>query len=236
MLTIINQILMPNVKNTIVDSFLSVVAPHLCSGCGQIGSTFCDNCKYNISNEPFSGCILCEKSAITGICDDHKVAFNQAWVVGIRSGALQRLIGGFKFRNMKSSSFDLADLLHKRLPRLPITTVIVPIPTTAAHIRERGYDHAALIAHELGRIRHLPVQRLLVRNNSFVQHHASRKNRLIQAATAFKIEGIVNSSTPYIILDDVVTTGATIAQAALLLKNAGANTIWVAATSRQPLD
>ncbi|MDB5160618.1 MAG: putative amidophosphoribosyltransferase [Candidatus Saccharibacteria bacterium] len=227
---------MLNVKNTILDSLLAVVAPHLCSGCGQIGSTFCDNCKYNIIDEPISACILCEKPSSQGVCADHKTAFNQAWIVGMRSGALQRLVGGFKFRNMKASYKDLADLLHKRLPQLPHLTVFVPIPTTPVHIRERGYDHMLLVARGLGRLRHLPVEQFLVRDNFLVQHRANRKDRFAQAATAFKVKGIIDPNSTYILLDDVITTGSTILQAALLLKQAGATTIWVAATSRQPLD
>ncbi len=227
---------MQNVKNTIVDRLLAVVAPHLCSGCGRIGSTFCDNCKYDITQEPFLGCILCEKPTINGVCDDHKAVFNQAWVVGIRSGALQRLIGGFKFRNMKAASVELADLLHKRLPPFPSGVVFVPIPTTPLHIRERGYDHMLLIANQLGRLRHFPVQKLLIRENHLIQHRASREQRLIQATTAFRVEGVVDPRAIYILLDDVVTTGATIVQAATLLRQAGATIVWVAATSRQPLD
>lgn len=155
---------------------------------------------------------------------------------GVRSGALQRLIGGFRFKNMKASSRDHADSLHRRLPHLPASIVFVPIPTTSRHIRERGYDHMLLIAKHLGRLRHAPVRQLLVRNHSLVQHRANRKDRFLQATTAFKIDGTIRADTTYILLDDVVTTGATIAQAALVLKNAGAAQIWVAATSRQPLD
>ena len=227
---------MQNVKNTIVDSLLAVVAPHLCSGCGLIGSTFCDNCKYDIIQEPFSGCVMCEKLAINGVCDDHKSVFNQAFVVGTRSGSLQRLIGGFKFRNMKNASVDLADLLHRRLPSLPKNSVFVPIPTTAIHIRERGYDHMLLIAKQLGRLRHSPVQKLLNRNNNLVQHHAGRQQRLEQASSAFRVQGVIDPCMTYILLDDVVTTGATIMWAATLLRQAGATIVWVAATSRQPLD
>jgi len=227
---------MPNVKNTIIDVILSTVAPHLCFGCGQIGSTFCDNCKYNISEEPFFGCILCEKPNLNGICDDHKVAFNQAWTVGIRSGPLQLLIGGFKFRNLKAASLDLADLLHRRLPQLPANTVLVSIPTVPSHIRERGYDHMYLITKELARLRRLRITPVLVRDNSLTQHRANRKDRLIQASSAFKVTGIIDPSPIYVLVDDVVTTGATIQQAALLLKKAGATDIWVAAIARQPLD
>jgi ComF family protein len=227
---------MLNVKNTILESLLSVVAPHLCSGCGRVGGTFCNNCKYDIIDEPYADCILCEKASPSGVCAEHKVAFNQAWVVGYRSGGLQRLIGGYKFRHMKAASVDLADLLNMTLPQLPVGTIIVPIPTTPAHIRERGYDHMVLIAMQLGRLRHLPVQQLLQRDNMLIQHHVGRKDRLKQAKTAFRVEGVIDADAIYLILDDVVTTGATISQAAYLLHRAGATTTWVAVTSRQPLD
>lgn len=227
---------MLNVKNTMIDKVLGFVAPHPCSGCGEIGVTFCDNCKYNISTEPFLGCVVCQKPAVRGVCEDHNMVFNQAWVVGVRSGPLQRLVGGFKFKNMKAAADDLSNLLDRRLPPLPRSVVFVPIPTTPAHIRERGYDHMLLIALQLGRTRHVPVQQLLVRDNTLTQHRVNRKERFKQAASAFKVEGVVDPSKIYILLDDVITTGATIQQAATLLRQAGATTVWAAATSYQPLD
>jgi len=59
---------------------------------------------------------------------------------------------------------------------------------------------------------------------------------MIQALSAFGIHGSVDPRATYLIIDDIVTTGATIEYAALLLKEAGAKTIWVAAIARQPLD
>jgi len=227
---------MLNVKNTMIDRMLDFVAPHPCSGCGQIGTSFCGNCKYNINTEPFLGCILCEKPSLQGVCVDHKVGFNQAWVVGVRSGPLQRLIGGFKFKNMKAAASDLCDLLNSRLPPLPASSIFVPIPTTPAHIRERGYDHMLLITLLLGKRRHLPVQQVLVRDNTLTQHLVNRKERFKQVTSAFRVEGPIDPHKTYIIVDDVITTGATIQQAAMLLKEAGATTVWVAATSYQPLD
>jgi ComF family protein len=227
---------MLNVKNTMLDQLLAVVAPHLCLGCGQIGSTFCDNCKYDIISEPLSGCVLCNNISTIGICDDHKVAFNQAWVVGVRSGALQRLIGGFKFRNMKESAWELAVLLHQRLPPLPAGTIIVPVPTSSAHIRERGYDHMVLIAKQLAHLRRLRYRPLLRRTGQSTQHSVGRKQRFIQVVSAFRVDGLLDSSPTYLLIDDIVTTGATISQAALQLRMAGATTIWVAACARQPLD
>ena len=219
-----------------IDALLSMVAPHLCSGCSQIGSTFCDNCKYNISEEPFSGCILCQKPHPFGVCDDHNSSYNQAFVVGERSGALQQLIGGFKFKNMKAASVALADLLDARLPPLPTDSVIVSIPTSPAHIRERGYDHMSLIAKRLGTLRRVTVSKVLVRDNTLTQHHANRKDRIEQAKSAFRVNQPLSADLTYIIVDDVVTTGATIEQAARQLRAAGATNVWVAAIARQPLD
>ena len=227
---------MLNVKNTIIDTLLSVVAPHLCSGCGEIGTTFCDNCKYDIIRVPFLHCILCDRAAEIGVCDDHKTVFNQAWVVGSRGSALQRLIDEFKFKNMKASAAELADLLDKRLPPLPNGTVFVPIPTAPSHIRERGYDHTLLITKELARKRLLPVKQVLLRHNELTQHRVGRKERFIQAETAFTVKSALDPELMYVIVDDVVTTGATITQAAKLLRQARAVNICAAITSWQPLD
>jgi len=227
---------MINVKNTILIHLLDMVAPHLCSRCGQIGTPFCGNCKYDITHEVIPCCVLCKKNATNGICPDHKAPFAQAWSVGERSGGLQRLIGNFKFQNLKSAGKELASLLDMILPTLPPTTVLISIPTTPAHIRERGYDHALLITQELGIIRKIPVRSVLKRGNHLTQHHGDRKTRLRQAKTAFYVEGVLDSTLTYLLIDDVVTTGATITRAAQLLKDAGATTVLVAVTSYQPLD
>jgi len=227
---------MLNVKNTMVDILLSFIAPHPCSGCGILGYTFCDNCKYNIISEAFSCCIVCGKPNNKNVCYNHNLAFQQAYIVGERSGVLQRLIGSFKFRNVKEAALPLAELLRDRLPRLSRQYVIVPIPTIPAHIRERGYDHMELIAERLASLTHSSVARVLTRREMHVQHRSSREERLIQAQSAFTVESMLSPELTYILLDDIITTGATIQYAAQLLKDAGAKDIWVAAIARQPLD
>ena len=225
-----------NVKNTMLDKVLEFVAPHLCSGCGKTGSPLCDNCKYDIITETFSGCVVCLKHERNGICQDHEAGYAQAWVVGLRKGALQRLIGGFKFQNMKAAALSLAQLLDQRLPALPDDTLLVPIPTATSHIRERGYDHMLLIAKYLSRIRGLPLAPLIGRSHNLTQHHSSRQARITQARSAFRLVGAVRPDKTYLLLDDVVTTGSTLAEASRLLVGAGASRVWVGAIARQPLD
>lgn len=218
-----------------IDKMLSVVAPHLCSGCGKIGTAFCERCKYDIKEMPFSGCLLCKRASEDGICSSHETAYNQAWIVGERQGGLQRLVGGFKFQNMKAAAENLAELLDERLPPLPADTVVVPIPTAPAHIRERGYDHMLLVAQYFAFIRGLPLSQVIGRNTMATQHHANRQARIVQAQSAFRVIGDV-LSVPYLLLDDVVTTGSTVAEASRALKEAGARSVWVGAIARQPLD
>jgi len=227
---------MQNVKNTMIDKMLSVVAPHLCSRCGKVGSLLCDSCKYDIMKSSFVGCIVCGAPTAVGICQRHHISYQRAWVVGERKAVLQRLIGNYKFQNMKAAAETLADLLDERLPDLPIDTVIVPIPTASSHIRERGYDHLLLIAKYLALKRGVSIERLLGRANTATQHHANREKRIEQAQSAFRITGEVKPDQTYLLVDDVVTTGSTIDQASRLLAEAGARTIWVAAVARQPLD
>ena len=149
-----------------IDGLLALVAPHHCSGCHEIGTLLCDNCKYDISSEWSERCIQCLAPSPTGICSHHRAAYKKAWFVGERKDTLQHLIGGLKFQNTKAAAKHLADLLNDHLPDLPADTIIIPIPTAASHIRERGYDHMLLIAQHLAQKRNLQMDnRLLIRKN-----------------------------------------------------------------------
>jgi ComF family protein len=149
---------------------------------------------------------------------------------------LQSLIDAYKFENTCAAYGSLADLLHARLPDLPANTIVVPIPTISSHIRQRGYDHTLLIARSLAKRRGFVVTPLLRRQTDTKQRDATRRQREQQAEAAFYIQGAVDETRPYLLIDDIATTGATLRHAARKLKEAGAGTIWVAAIARQPLD
>jgi len=219
-----------------IDRVLSVVAPHLCSGCGKIGTLLCGRCKSHIANDPFRYCLVCKSTTSLGICIEHNKSYEKAWIVGTRSGPLQQLIGGFKFMNVKAAAKDLAKLLDLRLPTLPAHTIVVPVPTAPAHIRERGYDHMALIAKYFASRRGLQCSAVLGRAGVATQHRSNKQERIIQAKTAFTIQAKIAPQTPYLLLDDVVTTGSTIDEASKLLALSGASKVWIGALAYQPLD
>ncbi len=226
-----------NVKNTIVELLMDIIAPHPCLGCGKVGSVLCAHCKYNIISEPFVGCIVCGIACKSGICTSHHSPIEKAFVVSERSGVLEKAINSLKFHNLKAAAKDLAVLLDESLPLLPANTIIVPIPTVSSHIRQRGYDQVELIARYFAELRELEIKNVLRRVGTDTQHKLGRPERELAAKRAFRLENgyEVPSNSPVLILDDIITTGSTVQQAALLLKPLSQH-VWVGALAYQPLD
>ena len=219
-----------------VERLLQIIAPHYCYGCAKVGSILCANCKYDIADESNDVCIVCLVPTSVGVCISCRKSYSRAWFVGERHDVLRQVIDGFKFERVKSASRELADLLDSRLPSLPPQCVLVPVPTVTSHIRQRGYDHTLLIARHLGKARGLLVKQLLSRHHSEVQRGKSKQERFAHMSTAFGCKDTLDSAKVYIVIDDVVTTGATLRYAAEALVRAGAGDVWVAAVARQPLD
>ena len=220
-----------------LDDILSIIAPHHCCGCDEAGSLLCANCKYNITSELKMVCSVCGRpTASTCLCGKCLVPYEKAWIVGEREGVLQRLIGLYKFERARTAYKPLGNLLLDVLPELPADTVIVPVPTTPGRIRERGYNHMLMIARYVARIRGLKCQQIIRRQTNTKQRQATAKKRDAQAKNAFFVKDKVDADTPYLILDDVMTTGATIKYASQVLRDAGAKHVWVAIIARQTLD
>lgn len=222
-----------------IDKLLGIIAPHYCYGCNNPGCSLCDNCKYNIISEPFSGCIVCQRpSGEQGVCLSCETPFSRAWCVSERVDILEKVLDGYKFERQKTSATILAELLDERLPDFSHhDIVVVPIPTVASHVRQRGYDHTRLIAKEFARLRKSAIDTsLLQRKTKTKQFGASKKQRIAQAKVAYGVTKSLDSRKVYLIIDDIATTGSTLKYASKALKDSGAMRIWVAVIARQPLD
>ena len=213
----------------------SLLAPHYCCSCGVVGSLLCEYCKYDIINDSFEACILCHRLArpSENICTACNSAFTKAWCVGSRSEGLKELLNRYKFERSRAAYVPLAELLHTTLPALPNDIIIVPIPTIAPHIRERGYDQTALLACQVAKLRSLTYSPLLQRKTNSVQRRASRKQRILQAKEAFMAKKCAGR---YLVIDDISTTGSTLNAAATVLLDAGASEVWVAVVASQPIE
>lgn len=221
-----------------IDTLLAIVAPHHCSGCGDVGSLLCENCKYDIIHEPYSLCVACAEGLAgnSGLCSACKLPYKRAWCVAPRQDQLQRLIDAYKFNNAQAAYKPLVELLDLHLPELPADVAIVPIPTVASHIRQRGYDHVRLIAQQFAKTRGIQLAPALNRQTTTMQRGATAKQRDEQAKKAYGCSVKLDPNKVYLLIDDVITTGATMKYAAKTLRDAGAKKVWVASVSRQPLD
>ncbi|HEY1085892.1 MAG TPA: hypothetical protein VGE34_04165 [Candidatus Saccharimonadales bacterium] len=221
-----------------IDHLLRIIAPSPCYGCGQIGLSLCDNCEFDIVNEPYVGCVSCQRPAGTkGICNTCVVLYDQAWVVSERTDVIENLLDGYKFEREKASFRIFAKLLHSRLPIFgDIHIEFVPIPTISSHIRQRGYDHMKLITRELARLRNASYSPVLVRKTNTKQLGSSKVQRIQNAKHAFEVRKPLDDTIMYVLVDDVFTTGSTITYAAKALRDAGAGSVSAAIIARQPLD
>lgn len=212
-----------------------LIAPHYCISCSAEGALFCVRCiEYTIS-ERREGCIACGRIALAGVCGECCLPYERAWCADERMGALKVLLDTYKYERARAAHLPLAEIVVGALPELPADVVVTNIPTIMPHVRQRGYDHTALIAKEIAFRKHLTYTPLLGRKSTSVQVGKTRQVRELQAKTAF--EALVNNPPKTVLLvDDVFTTGATVRYAAQTLKNAGVSTVWVAVVARQPLD
>lgn len=168
------------------------------------------------------------------LCPKHHTSYKRAWVVAPRTGAIASLIDSYKFQRAQAASVVLAELLDSRLPALPQNTILVPIPATPNSLRVRGYDHVSLICRSLASARGWEVGDALKRNNNITQHFTkSAAERRRQAESFFRIRKVASVDAPHLIIDDILTTGATVGAAAKCLAEAGIGSVWVAVLAKQ---
>ena len=217
------------VKNTTFPGLLDMLMPHSCKGCGRLGAVVCDRCKKHITDCNFDICPECKRKK-TGKklknCPDCK-DLPPVIAVGEREGLLAELIHEYKYSATRAIHEILAEILAEKIPEELKGAYLVPLPTSTAHIRERGFDHIYLIAKKLAKMKGYRVVRLLVREKNTVQVGADHKVRVKQAEGAFRVDERVpiEKDATYILLDDVWTTGASMKAATKKLREAGARKI-----------
>jgi ComF family protein len=219
-----------------INKLMQIVAPHYCYGCAKVGTTLCLECKYDIVEDATGGCIVCQRPARLGICSECQDSYVRAWYVGERDGTLRKLVDAYKFERVADASGALASLLNDYLPLLPNDVIVVPVPTIARHIRQRGYDHTWLIAKHFAKRRRLAMATPLRRVNTSVQLGKNKRERFVQAEASYRCQGSLDADAIYLLVDDIVTTGATLRACATAMRSAGAREVWVAVLARQALD
>lgn len=150
------------------------------------------------------------------------------------------LLGAFKFRAGLDLAPALAGLLAARIaPAEPATDLLLPVPLADARLRERGYNQAALLTAQLGKRLRLPHVTDALRRIADTPHQIAlpRERRAANVCGAFALApggAALLSGRHVALVDDVMTTGATCAEATQALLRAGAASVRVWVVARTP--
>jgi ComF family protein len=208
---------------------------YLCAECHgkvtRIVAPFCSTC-----SEPFFGAITETFSCAN--CAHRKLYFESAVAAYRSRGIVRRVVHDFKYGDQFHLRHLVADWLNAALDdeRLRGRTfdLIVPVPLHAARKRERGFNQAEALANMVSRQRGIPTRAVLERTrHTTTQTAFDRAERMENLRNAFRLRKKMNvRQLRVLLIDDVLTTGATLSECARVLKKAGASVVYAATAAR----
>lgn len=214
---------------SILERLVDLYAPHICVGCDFEGSLLCNSCRPKLIPQA-ACCYQCHSPSRLGrtcpACrgDGRLLSVNCATSY---AGLSKDLLWALKFDRAQAAADIIGSILAATYTaNTPKDALIVPVPTATKRIRKRGYDQAVLIARSFARHTGCQYASLLIRHGSQEQKGAGRQQRHQQLRGAFQVKNSAKVANRRIILvDDVITTGATLEQASSVLTASGARAV-----------
>ncbi|MBW3623926.1 MAG: ComF family protein [Armatimonadetes bacterium] len=226
------------------EAALDLVYPTRCVACDRLGAgLFCDECRDSVEPIAAPHCERCQEPDEPGRCPGcrhHPPAFRRARVAGRFEGSLRDAIHALKYEQRERVAAPLTDLLAaawERAPELHGAEAVVPLPIHARRERERGFNQSALLAGELSERIGLPALESVLTRPVYrkPQVGLNREERHANVEGVFHVEDPeAITGLTLLLIDDVLTTGATCHAAAQTLMAAGAKEVFVLALAREP--
>ncbi len=178
---------------------------------------FCVQCR-----SPFRNRFPLDEEGRCGLCRRGVRGFDAAYSFGFYEDELRELIHLFKYNRIQTLAKPLGRLLGLALPREAGFDIIVPMPLHWRKRWRRGFNQSALLAREVGRRTSIPVEHALRRvRDTAAQAGLTNSKRRLNVSGAFRARGTLQGKR-VLLIDDVMTTGATASACARALKRAGA--------------
>jgi competence protein ComFC len=217
-------------------NILDYIFPKRCVICRRQSSYLCSNCFTNISFDAKPLCLICDRPTFNNLTHPRcqsKYAIDGCFSALAYNKTVQKLIYSFKYKPyLEDLKIVLSDLFYEsiiqneQLIRLMDNGlwIIVPIPLSSIKLRKRGYNQSDILAKELLRRLNIPTQNILKRTkDTKTQVGLSDIDRKLNIKGAFEFlnyKPIILNQNVFLV-DDVVTTGSTLKEAANELKRGG---------------
>jgi len=238
---------------SVLSTLADLLFPPRCGICRAGGpELLCPACRAEFVPVPAPACSRCgiplgahspRYSLTCRRCLRAPPAFASATSAALYSGRMRAAIARFKFEGRAALGLPLGDLLARHArgqATLARADVAVPVPLHQARLRERGYDHAVLLARAVAGALEIPlaVGVLLRISATAPQAGLGARARHANVRGAFRVDpaGTHLIEQRILLVDDILTSGATAAACAETLLAAGAAEVRVATLARAILD
>jgi predicted amidophosphoribosyltransferase len=215
---------------------LELLCPTRCAGCDLPGAVLCDQCERDLPRvDPATACPHCGAPFGALVCTE---CWNTAWSfdASVALGSLEPPLSRAVVLHKDASERRLAPVFGRLLAEVVRrdwpgwADCVTFVPATPKAVRRRGFDHAEAIAAAVAAALEMPLLPALARSAALDQRTLGRQARAANAAGSFAAVAPVSGQV--LLVDDVMTTGATLDAAASSLITAGAEAVRCAVLAR----
>lgn len=209
------------------------VYPPICAGCEKPGTRWCDACSSKVKTISSPFCPQCGAPVVAGEtcreCDEHPPLFDRLRSWAVFDGPVRSALHRLKYRR----DLGLGEILAQPLVNIIQEEkwdfdMVLPIPLSKGHLRQRGYNQAQIIALPVAlKLKKECISKGVMRiKDTSSQIALSPHERYINLQDAFYANPAKLKDRNILLIDDVATTGATLNSCAGALRDAGVKTIY----------
>lgn len=221
-------------------NFIDFIFPKRCINCRIIGSYLCDSCFSLLSFEVENSCFVCNRKSLDGLTHPlcrGKLKIDGCFASLSYKGVVKKLIYVFKYKPYLADLCDLlSELFYEGIIQNEVfysidkkESLIVPIPLNKKRERQRGYNQAFLLARKIASRLNLPFADILKRKRGTKPlSEMTKEERQEEIKNVFSISSSsldIRGKTIFLV-DDIATSGATLSEAAKVLKLNGVKKVY----------